>query len=83
MRGKFLVALAIGAAISGALTLIDPYVGFALVSWQMPGAAAAFLFWGMLGLSTFAGLVIAWLVNAFFYAVPIFLVLKALKLLTK
>lgn len=81
MKKIFLIAIAVGALISAALMIIDPLVDFALLSWQMPGVSAAYLFWGAIGGAASMGIAIAWFVNAVVYAAPTFAFLIIFKML--
>lgn len=78
MKTSFVIALVIGLAISGTFAALDPYTGFYFLNWQMPGATAAFVFWGMLGWSTSAGLIVGWLVNGLVYSVPFLVVIRGI-----
>ncbi|WP_320416082.1 hypothetical protein [Bradyrhizobium roseum] len=80
-KANLIVALAIGALISAVLIVLEPLTGFALLSWEMPGISVAYLFWGMVGGSVFAGLAIAWAVNALIYGLGAFIVLSVLSAL--
>lgn len=77
------IALAIGALISAALLVLDKISGseLAWMYWEMPGIAAAVLFWGVAGSSPAVGVTICWLVNAVVYAAPVFVVLLIIKLI--
>jgi hypothetical protein len=70
IKTSFVIALVIGLIISGIFIVLDPYTGFYFLNWQLLGNAVAFVFWGMLGGSTTAGLAISWLVNGLMYSVP-------------
>ena len=78
-----IIALAFGAIVSAALMMIDPLVNFSLLSWQMPGATAAYLFWGMIGASTAVGITVAWFVNAIVYGAGVFALLGVIRQLTQ
>ena len=84
MKSGLIIALAIGALISTALLIIEWLTDHSLVwlAWQMPGISAAYLFWGAVGGSAFAGIAIAWVVNAIVYGAAAFGVLTVFKLLT-
>jgi hypothetical protein len=69
------IALLVGLAISGILAIIDPHTGFYFLSWQLPGSAAAYVYWGVFSGSTASGLVIMWLVNGIMYSMPSLLVI--------
>ena len=77
-KTSFVIALVIGLAISGIFIVLDPYTGFYFLNWQLPGNAAAFVFWGVLGWSTSAGLVVSWLVNGLVYSVPFLVVIRSI-----
>jgi hypothetical protein len=77
-RANFIVAFAIGALISAVLLVLEPLTDYALLSWEMPGISVAYLFWGAVGGSAFAGIAITWAVNAFVYGVGAFVVLWVL-----
>lgn len=78
VKTTFVIALVIGLAISGIFIVLDPYTGFYFLNWQLPGNAAAFVFWGVLGWSTSAGLVVSWLVNGLLYSVPFLVVIRGI-----
>jgi hypothetical protein len=82
MRANIIIALAIGAIISTVLLVLEPLTDYSLLSLEWPGVAAAFLFWGAVGGPAFAGIAIAWVVNAIVYGAAAFGVLTVLKLLT-
>jgi hypothetical protein len=84
MKTGFIIALAIGALISTVLQVMEWLTDHSLVwlDWQMPGIAAAYLFWGAVGSSVFAGVAVAWVVNAIVYGAAAFGVLAVFKLLT-
>jgi hypothetical protein len=75
-KTSFIIALLIGLVISGIFIVLDPYTGFYFLNWQLPGNAAAFVFWGMLGGSTTSGLVVSWLVNGLVYSLPALVVIR-------
>lgn len=81
IRRLLLVAFVVGALISTALMMVDPLVDFSLLSWQMPGVATAYLFWGAIGGSASIGIAVGWFVNAVVYGAAVFAVLSLLKLL--
>jgi hypothetical protein len=83
MKKTLLIALAIGALISAALLILEPLTDYALLSLEEPGITAACLFWGITGGPAFAGIAIAWLVNALVYGLGAFVVLSVLRLLLK
>lgn len=78
IKTSFVIALVIGLVISGIFIVLDPYTGFYFLNWQLPGNAAAFVFWGMLGGSTTSGLVVSWLANGFVYSVPALVVIRGI-----
>jgi hypothetical protein len=78
IKTSFVIALLIGLVISGIFVVLDPYTGFYFLNWQLPGNAAAFVYWGMVGGSTASGLVISWLVNGLVYSVPAFVVIRSI-----
>ena len=86
VKANLIIALAIGALISAVLLAIEPLTDFAFLSLELPGVTAAYLFWGAVGGSAFAGIAISWVVNALTYALGAFAilsVLSALRLLSK
>jgi hypothetical protein len=72
------IALVIGLAISGIFAVLDPYTGFYFLNWQLPGSAAAYVYWGVFGGSTASGVVIMWLVNGLMYSVPPLVVIRSI-----
>ena len=80
MSGKanLIIASAIGALISALLLVLEPLTDYALLSWELPGISVAYLFWGAVGGSAFAGIAIAWAVNALIYGLGAFAVLSVL-----
>ena len=78
MKISFAIAYVIGLAVSVIFAALDPYTGFYFVNWQLPGAAVAYFYWGMLGGSTASGVVIMCLVNAFMYSVPPLVVIRSI-----
>ena len=84
MKSRLIIALAIGALISTLLQVMEVLTDHSLfwMGWDMPGISAAYLFWGAVGGSAFAGIAIAWLVNAIVYGAAAFGVLTFFKLLT-
>ncbi len=75
-RTILIIAFAVGALISGTLLALEKPTNFAYINWELPGHAAAFVFWGMLGWSTNAGLTVAWFVNAVIYGVAVYIVIR-------
>jgi hypothetical protein len=75
-RTILIIAFAVGALISGTLLALEKPTNFAYINWELPGHAAAFVFWGMLGWSTNAGLTVAWFVNAVMYGVAVYIVIR-------
>jgi hypothetical protein len=84
MKARLLIALAIGALVSAALLALERLTDFstAVMSWEMPGITAAFLFWGTVGGPAALGVAIAFVVNAVVYGAAAFAVLMLFKLLT-
>jgi hypothetical protein len=84
MKSRLIIALAIGASISTVLLVIESLTDHSIfwMGWEMPGISAAYLFWGAVGGSAFAGIAIAWVVNAIVYGAAAFGVLTVFKLLT-
>lgn len=80
MSGKanLIIASAIGALISALLLVLEPLTDYALLSWELPGISVAYLFWGAVGGSAFAGIAIAWAVNALVYGLGAFAILSVL-----
>ena len=81
MKTNLIIALAIGALISAVLLALEPLTDYAFLSLEWPGVSAAYLFWGAVGGSAFAGIAISWLVNALCYGLGAFVILSVLKLL--
>ena len=80
MKTRLFVSLFIGALISVVLHAM-PSIGDGtkpLFEPPIAGAAAAFVFWGMTGGSTTAGLLIATIVNAAMYGAVAYCVLSIL-----
>ncbi len=77
---KMSVAIALlgGLAISGIFAVLDPYTGFYFLNWQLPGSAAAYVYWGVFGGSTASGLMIMWLVNGIMYSIPSLVVIRSI-----
>jgi len=73
------IALAIGVLIATILLLIEPLTDYSLLSLEWPGITAAYLFWGVVGGPAFAGVAIAWVVNAIVYGAGAFAILIFLK----
>jgi hypothetical protein len=84
MNARLVIASAIGALISTVLLAMEQLTDHSIfwMGWEMPGISAAYLFWGAVGGSAFAGIAIAWLVNAIVYGASAFGVLSVFKLLT-
>ncbi|HEV2156339.1 hypothetical protein [Bradyrhizobium sp.] len=82
VKTNLIIALAIGALISAVLLALEPLTDYAFLSLEWPGVSAAYLFWGAVGSSPFAGIAISWLVNALCYGFGAFVILSVLKLLT-
>ena len=84
MKSRLIIALAIGALISTVLLVMESLTDHSIfwMGWEMPGISAAYLFWGAIGGSAFAGIAIAWVVNAIVYGAAAFGVLTVFKLLT-
>jgi len=84
LKSRLIVALAIGALISTVLLVMESLTDHSIfwMGWEMPGISAAYLFWGAVGGSAFAGIAIAWVVNAIVYGAAAFGVLTVFKLLT-
>jgi hypothetical protein len=80
VKKLFLISLLIGGLISGTLIALEKPTNFAYINWELPGHAAAFVFWGMLGWSTNAGLTVAWFVNAILYGAAVYIVIRLFKL---
>jgi len=84
VKTNLFIALAVGALVSSVLLVMEPLTDFAFLWLEWPGISAAYLFWGAVGGSSFAGIAISWLVNALTYALGAFailIVLSALRLL--
>ena len=81
VKTNLIIALAIGALISALLLALEPLTDYAFLSLEWPGVSAAYLFWGAVGGSAFAGIAISWLVNALCYGFGAFAILIVLKLL--
>lgn len=83
-KANLIVASAIGALISAVLLVLEPLTDYSLLSLEMPGIAAAYLWWGAGGGGAWPGIAITWAVNALTYGLGAFAVLTALSaLLTK
>ena len=84
MKSRLIIALAIGVLISTVLLVMESLTDHSLfwMGWEMPGISAAVLFWGAIGGPAFAGIAIAWVVNAIVYGTAGFGVLTVFKLLT-
>ncbi|MBR0818131.1 hypothetical protein [Bradyrhizobium liaoningense] len=81
VKTNLIIALTIGALISSVLLVLEPLTDFAYLSLEWPGISAAYLFWGAVGGSSFAGIAISWGVNALTYGLGAFAILSVLKLL--
>lgn len=81
VKTNLIIALAIGALISGVLLAIEPLTDFTYLSLEWPGITAAYFFWGAVGGSSFAGFAISWLVNALTYGLGVFAILVAVSAL--
>jgi hypothetical protein len=55
----------------------------AVMGWEMPGIAAAYIFWGAVGSSVLLGVAICGFVNAVVYGAFAFAILMVFKLLTQ
>ena len=67
MKTRFIIATAIGVLISAVLLVMDLRSEGGAGNWaflELPGIAAAYLFWGAVGGSVFLGVAIAFVVNA-------------------
>jgi hypothetical protein len=80
---NLIIALAIGALIAAVLLVLEPLTDYSMLSLELPGITAAYLFWGALGGPAFVGIAIAWVVNAVVYGAAAFGVLMVLKLVTR
>ncbi len=77
-KGRLIIAMAIGVLISS-IFLAVPSLRDGTGEWaglQLPGMAAAVLFWGAVGGSVFSGLVISSIVNAVVYGLGAFAILS-------
>jgi hypothetical protein len=85
VKSRLIIALAIGALSSTLLQVMELLTDHSIfwMGWEMPGISAAYLFWGAVGGSAFAGIAIAWVVNATVYGAAAFAVLILLNLLTR
>jgi hypothetical protein len=77
------IALAIGVLIATILLVMEPLTDYSLLSLELPGITAAYLFWGVVGGPAFVGIAIAWVVNAIVYGAGAFAVLIFLKLVIR
>lgn len=84
MNSRLIIASAIGALISTVLLVMESLTDHSIfwMGWEMPGISAAYLFWGAIGGPAFAGIAIAWVVNAIVYGTAAFGALTVFKLLT-
>jgi hypothetical protein len=82
MKSVLIIGLAIGALVSTVLLVMEQLTdqSIAVMGWEMPGIAAAYLFWGAVGSSVSLGVAIAWAVNAIVYGAAAFVVLTLVKL---
>ncbi|MBR0705673.1 hypothetical protein [Bradyrhizobium liaoningense] len=81
VKTNLIIALAIGALVSGLLLAIEPLTDFAYLSLEWPGITVAYFVWGAVGGPTFLGIAISWLVNALIYGFGAFAILSAVKVL--
>ena len=84
IKTRLIIALAIGFFISTVFMAI-PSMRDGTSDWsslELPGMGAAFLFWGAVGDSVFAGTAIAYVVNAVVYGAFAFAALVVSRLLT-
>jgi hypothetical protein len=77
-KANLTIALAVGALISAVLLVLEPLTNYSLLSWEMPGISAAYLFWGAVGSSPYVGIAITWAVNALTYGLGAFAILTVL-----
>jgi hypothetical protein len=82
MKSVLIVALAIGALVSTVLLVMEQLTDYsiAVMTLEMPGISAAYLFWGAVGSSVFLGVAITWAANAIVYGAPAFVVLTVIKM---
>ena len=80
VKTNLFLALAVGALVSSVLLVMEPLTDFAFLWLEWPGISAAYLFWGAAGGSAFAGIAIAWAVNALSYGLGAFAILSLLAL---
>lgn len=78
IKATSIIALAIGALVSAALVVLEPLTDFAFLSWEWPGIAVAYFFWGAGAGSAFGGIAIGWAVNALIYGLGVFAVFRVL-----
>lgn len=77
-KANLIVAWVIGALISAVLLVLEPLTDYSLLSLEMPGITAAYLFWGAGSGSALPGIAITWAVNALAYGLGAFAILTAL-----
>jgi hypothetical protein len=83
MKRSFMIAMGIGFLISSVFMAI-PSMRDGTSHWtdfELPGMAAALLFWGAVGNSVIVGTAIAWAVNAVVYGLVALIVIGALKII--
>jgi hypothetical protein len=80
MKKLALISFLIGGLISGTLFALEKPTNFAFINWELPGHAAAYVFWGVVGGSNAAGFTIAWFVNAMVYGFAVFVLISLFKL---
>jgi hypothetical protein len=49
MKANLIIALAIGTLIATVLLVLEPLTDYSLLSLELPGVTAAYLFWGVVG----------------------------------
>jgi hypothetical protein len=82
VKRSFVIAMGIGFLISSVLMGMPP-MRDGSSDWarlDLPGMAAASLFWGVAGNSVIVGLAIGWAVNAIVYGLVALAVLSILKI---
>ena len=83
MKATLIIALAIGVLISTIFQAI-PSMRDGTSEWaslELPGMAAAFVFWGTVGNSVTMGTAIGWAVNAIVYGLVALVIIGALKMI--